>query len=80
MTLLTFGIARDIIGSSTLSIDANTEGVKTVADLRQFLFKTYPRFGNLATLMIAVNEEYGLDDTPISAKDDIAIIPPVAGG
>ncbi len=80
MKLLTFGIARDIVGGSTLEIDSNTEGVKTVADLKAFLLKTYPKFGNLASLMIAVNEEYGLDETPISEKDDIALIPPVAGG
>jgi molybdopterin converting factor subunit 1 len=80
MTILTFGIARDIVGGSTFQIAADTEGVKTVGDLKQFLLKTYPQFGNLSSLMIAVNEEYGLESTPISEKDDIALIPPVSGG
>ena len=76
--ILTFGIARDIIGSSTFEAQI-TEGA-TVIDLKQYLLKHYPRFGNLASLMIAVNEEYGQEDTVLHEKDDIALIPPVAGG
>ena len=30
--------------------------------------------------MIAVNEEYGDDETVINEGDDIALIPPVSGG
>lgn len=78
INILTFGIARDIIGSSTFSI-ALPEGA-TVADLKQYLLQQYPRFINLASLMIAVNAEYGVETTVLSEKDEIALIPPVAGG
>lgn len=76
--ILTFGIARDIIGKSLFEVEF-TEG-STVEQLKAQLLENYPRFGNLSSLMIAVNEEYGVNDTVLSEKDDIALIPPVAGG
>ena len=76
--ILTFGIARDIIGKSLFEVEFTEGG--TVEQLKAQLLKTYPRFGNLTSLMIAVNEEYGVNETVISEKDDIALIPPVAGG
>ncbi len=78
LKILTFGIARDIIGGATTHFDA-PEGT-TVTDLKQQLLKTYPRFGDLSSLLIAVNEEYGDDETVIIESDDIALIPPVSGG
>ncbi len=76
--ILTFGIARDIIGSSILDV-ALPEGA-TVTDLKQYLLQQYPQFISLASLMIAVNAEYGVETTVLSEKDEIALIPPVAGG
>ena len=78
LKILTFGIARDIIGGAIFNFDA-PEGT-TVADLKQQLLAAYPRFGNLSSLLIAVNEEYGDDETVIAENDDIALIPPVSGG
>jgi molybdopterin converting factor subunit 1 len=78
LKILTFGIARDIIGGSTVNFE--TPESTTVADLKQQLLLAYPRFGNLSSLMIAVNEEYGDDETVIAENDDIALIPPVSGG
>jgi molybdopterin converting factor subunit 1 len=78
INILAFGIARDIVGKTTFSFKT-TEGV-TVAQLKQQLLEKYPRFINLASLMIAVNTEYGQEDTIISEDDEIALIPPVAGG
>jgi molybdopterin synthase sulfur carrier subunit len=76
--ILTFGIARDIIGKSLFDFDIS-EGA-TVEQLKARLLETYPRFGNLTSLMIAVNEEYGVNGTILTEKDEIALIPPVAGG
>jgi molybdopterin converting factor subunit 1 len=78
LKILTFGIARDIIGGSNFTVDA-PEGT-TVAQLKKRLLGYYPTFGNLSSLLIAVNEEYGDDETVISEGDDIALIPPVSGG
>ncbi len=78
LEILTFGIARDIIGSSLFSIDL-TEG-SSVEDLKQQILEKYPRFESLSSLMIAVNEEYGNVDTLLKEGDEIALIPPVSGG
>jgi molybdopterin converting factor subunit 1 len=78
LKILTFGIARDIIGGSTFNVEMPDNA--TVADLKQQLLNAYPRFGNLSSLLIAVNEEYGDDETPLHERDDIALIPPVSGG
>ncbi len=78
INIITFGIARDIIGGSTLSIALPERS--TVADLKQYLLEQYPKFINLSSLMIAVNAEYGIDTTVLTEKDEIALIPPVAGG
>lgn len=78
LNILAFGIARDIVGGSLFSFHL-TEG-DSVADLKKALLQQYPKFGSLASLMIAVNTEYGQEDTILSEKDEIALIPPVAGG
>jgi molybdopterin synthase sulfur carrier subunit len=78
LKILTFGIARDIVGGSTLNFEAS-EGIN-VAQLKQKLLDHYPTFGSLSSLLIAVNEEYGDDETVIFERDDIALIPPVSGG
>lgn len=78
LKILTFGIARDIVGGSTVNFET-PEGT-TVAVLKQALLLSYPIFGNLSSLLIAVNEEYGDDETMINEGDDIALIPPVSGG
>lgn len=76
--ILTFGIARDIIGSSIFDVSL-TEG-STVVDLKKHLLSIYPRFADLSSLMIAVNAEYGSEETVLKEEDEIALIPPVAGG
>ena len=78
LNILTFGIARDIVGSSILTIDI-TEG-SSVADLQRLILSRYPRFQTLASLMIAVNTEYGNAETTLHDGDEIALIPPVSGG
>lgn len=78
INILSFGIARDIVGSSQFSMTLS-EG-STVADLKQLIFEQYPAFRSLASLMIAVNTEYGSEQTILCETDEIALIPPVAGG
>ena len=78
LEILTFGIARDIIGSSVFSIEM-TEGT-SVDDLKRQILTLYPRFIALSSLMIAVNAEYGNDETLLREGDEIALIPPVSGG
>lgn len=78
LEILTFGIARDIIGSSVFKIEV-TEG-STVEDLKRLILERFPRFIALSSLMIAVNAEYGNEETLLRESDEIALIPPVSGG
>lgn len=78
MKILCFGIAREIAGGPSLSLDG-VAGT-TVADLRRRLVRTYPGFGELVSFAVARNEEYAADDEVIEAGDEVVIIPPVAGG
>lgn len=78
MKIRCFGIAKDITSQAFITIDeqlpSNVEGLKL------WLEKNYPQFKSLNKCMIAVNQEYADDNTPISTSDEIAIIPPVSGG
>lgn len=81
MTILLFGITKDIVGNTTLSLshsEANT--VQTVGQLRRFLTGSYPEISRLSSLAIAVNSEYAEDEREIKHQDEIALIPPVSGG
>ncbi len=76
--VLAFGIAKEIFSSSTIS--ANLQNDATVSNLKYDLEQRYPRLKQLATYMVAVNNEYALDGDTIHERDEIAIIPPVSGG
>ena len=76
--VLAFGIAKDIINGSTISLEIE-EGM-TVGNLKERLCKQYPDFERLRSLAIAVNAEYQEDSFLLKEKDEIVIIPPVSGG
>ncbi|MDT0607560.1 MoaD/ThiS family protein [Croceitalea rosinachiae] len=84
MTILLFGVTKDIVGSPSLSIPtASISGrsiPKTVKELRGFLGNTYPELDKLSSLAIAVNNNYAEDHEEINSYDEIALIPPVSGG
>lgn len=74
----TFGIAREICGSAVLHLEVPENA--TAQQLKALLSDQYPRLGQLASFLLAVNEEYAEPDLPLQADDDIAVIPPVSGG
>ncbi|PJJ84985.1 MoaD/ThiS family protein [Mucilaginibacter auburnensis] len=76
--VLAFGIAKEIFNGSVIS--AQLQNDATVSNLKYDLEQRYPRLKQLATYMIAVNNEYALDGDTIHERDEIAIIPPVSGG
>jgi molybdopterin converting factor subunit 1 len=77
ITILAFGIAKDIIGQTETRVDTSESSVKA---LREQLLAAYPGFEKLASLRLAVNEEYRDDDYLLNEGDEVAIIPPVSGG
>ena len=81
MTILLFGIAKDIVGVSSLKLPvSNTMDLKTVGQLKAHLHKSYPGLAKLSSLAIAVNSSYAEEDELINSYDEIALIPPVSGG
>jgi molybdopterin synthase sulfur carrier subunit len=78
INVIAFGIARDILGGSTQSIEVTDNC--SVGELRTQLMTDYPALERLVSLAIAVNTEYALDNQPISERDEIVLIPPVSGG
>jgi molybdopterin synthase sulfur carrier subunit len=78
INVLAFGIAKDIFGSSIVSIELTDNS--SVAVLKILLEQRYSRLGAIKSYMVAVNNEYAADDKLITATDEIAIIPPVSGG
>lgn len=78
VTVLAFGITRDIFAGSKVTVQLGNDA--TIFNLKYALEQTYPRLKQLATYMVAVNNEYALDGDTIHQSDEIAIIPPVSGG
>jgi len=79
MELLLFGITRDIVGRHKLAVPAQ-EAIHTVAGLKAWLGKQYPAIQHLASLAVAVDNEYAQDDDLLQPESEIALIPPVSGG
>ena len=81
MTVLLFGITRDIVGNTSLHIPSDkTKTLGSVGQLKTYLSELFPALKDLSSLAVAVNSNYASDKTPISEKDEIALIPPVSGG
>lgn len=78
LTIALFGIAREIVGKSSLDITvpAGQSATGLLAALRQ----QYPALADLRSLAVAVNNEYAADDVLLHERDEIALIPPVSGG
>lgn len=80
MEVLLFGIAKDIVGSSSYIIGENVVMPTSVAELKQRLTTDFPELGKLSSLAVAVNSEYAEDGVLLNGQDEIALIPPVSGG
>ena len=78
MKILSFGIAREIVGSASVEVPLDEE--VSVGSLQAGLEERYPGLKKLSSFLIAVNGAYASPGTIIKAGDEIAIIPPVSGG
>lgn len=78
ISVLLFGITRDIVGQD--SVTCPLPKGNRVGDLLDTLKQQYPRLGDIRSLLVAVNSEYAEADTLLTAKDEVALIPPVSGG
>ena len=77
--LLFFAVLRDIAGADERELSL-AEGT-TAADVWQSLRGTYAKLADYtAPPMIAINETYAAPDAVLRDGDELAFIPPVAGG
>jgi molybdopterin synthase sulfur carrier subunit len=78
MKVKAFGIAKEILGNSSINIEPDT--VLSVGQLKDYLFENYPEMVKLKTMAIAVNQSYASDEMLLTEDTEIVIIPPVSGG
>ncbi|MDX5584403.1 MAG: MoaD/ThiS family protein [Aureibaculum sp.] len=78
ITVLLFGIIRDLIGENTLKLDL--EKAISIGQLKQNLLKKYNNLQQHSNFSIAVNEEYVDLNYVLQPNDVVALIPPVSGG
>jgi molybdopterin converting factor subunit 1 len=77
--LLFFAVLRDIAGSDEQQLTL-ADGT-TAGDVWRSLRGTYAKLANYTQPpMIAINESYATPDAILRDGDELAFIPPVAGG
>lgn len=79
MNIKLFGITRDIVGKSQLTVDIG-ESITTVGELKSWLSRQYPEMDKLKTLAVAVDHVYAEDQALLNPEQEVALIPPVSGG
>lgn len=77
ITILLFANLREEVGSDRLVISEKQE--MTVQQLKECLKVSYC-LQSLDKVMVAVNEEFVMNEEMIKAGDIVALIPPVSGG
>jgi len=79
VTTLFFASYRELAGVGELEVELPAGA--TVADLIATVQATRPGLSSLpATVAVAVNRQYAALDRTLSDSDEVAFIPPVAGG
>ncbi len=79
LKILSFASIRDIIGAG--SIELELENGALVSDLFEKLSTSYPDVGRFGkSLKFAVNEEFVEMDKVLNEGDEVALLPPFAGG
>ncbi|MCT2535891.1 molybdopterin converting factor subunit 1 [Aquibacillus koreensis] len=76
ITVLLFAQLQEDAGTDQLELNIDEINVR---ELKERLQSDY-NLSKLDQVMVAVNEEYALDDDVIKKGDTVAIIPPVSGG
>jgi len=83
VSVLLFAVLRDALGRDEIevSIPVGVGSTPDVAALLAACAAQYPKISSwLPHIRVAVNQEYSSSDTLLQQGDEIAFIPPVAGG
>lgn len=78
VTVLLFASYADVFGRSALEVEV--PGGATVGDLLAVIGRMPGAERLPPRPLVAVNEEYATSDRALAPTDEVAIIPPVAGG
>lgn len=73
--VLFFGILTEVTGSSKLEVN----DVKDIESLTTYLKKQFPAFSNYA-YQVSVNHKLMKENAALNDKDEVAYLPPFAGG
>ncbi|MBL9023332.1 MAG: MoaD/ThiS family protein [Myxococcales bacterium] len=77
--VLAFAAVRDIVGAPEIELEI--PGRCAVGDLWPTLIARFPALEpHRPSVRLAVNGTYARDDDVVSPGDEVALIPPVAGG
>jgi molybdopterin converting factor small subunit len=77
--VLALGGARELLGSAEFELPLPAPCL--VADFVDRLFESYPRLLPFrGALSIAINGRYAKDTDQVGPGDEVALLPPVAGG
>jgi len=75
MKILFFGRLKDITGVEEIEIN----GHENLESLKKFLIEKFPGLRR-EVFTIAINFEIAGDDIKLKQDDEIALLPPIAGG
>jgi len=79
LRILFFASYRELLGSGELSVEL--PGPARVSDLlREIRARGEPYASLPEAPVVAVNREFASNDTSLSEGDEVAFVPPVAGG
>lgn len=75
VTVLFFGVLSEVAGTGTIFYD----NVKSIEHLKMRICDDYPEMVHY-TYRVSVNNELTIEDRSLSDGDEIAFLPPFAGG
>lgn len=82
ITVRFFAVLKKLVGRDVMHVEANSDHM-TLKDLLDQLDKEIPSFRSTlreGRTLIAVNQETAQEDSLISDGDEVAFLPPFAGG
>ena len=74
MRILLFGVLAEVVGNSIIDMEADD-----VSSLRERLITKFPSLKNYS-FQVAVNQERIETNTSLIEQDEVALLPPFAGG
>lgn len=82
MTIKLFGLMKTLADNES-ELTVPLDGVRQARDIVALINTMYPRIGELLQakrVLISVNQDIAQEDTEIRESDEVALLPPFAGG